>query len=228
MPAQVEGTVELEVHLKPGRVKEDGDLSIAVGAFAFEINGARQTFAGTTSQAVTDNTTNYVFLNEAGAFTVQTSGWNDNVEIRLARVITSGGFITKIMEERVLLAAALDNELAFDSSNGVSSTTLTTWQEKLSVVTPSLPAGTYRVHWNLELKHSDDVDANFAEARLHWNDTTEIARCQNRLSRYDHRGGYSADALGAGVQQFDLDYRAQGGGTASVRRAKIMIERMGV
>lgn len=105
MPVETSGTLVQEIQLADGRVKRDGDLSIAIDAFNYELNGTRQTYGGGVGQAVTDDDTSFVFLDVVGNLVVQTSGWSGATEIRLARVVAVGGLISQIVNERSVLCA---------------------------------------------------------------------------------------------------------------------------
>ena len=106
MPAQIEGTVTQELHIADGRVKMDGDLTIGIDAFNYEIDGVRSKYNGATAQAVTDDDTSYVYLDSSGTLVINTTGWPGDVHLRLARVVATSGIISQILNERVFLAAA--------------------------------------------------------------------------------------------------------------------------
>lgn len=106
MPVNVEGTVSLQVELGTGEVKKHPDpLKINVLPFKYDVGGRRGTYAGVLAQAVTDNDTSYVYLSEAGALVVNTTGFPTATHIPLARVVAANGEIVAINEERVLLAS---------------------------------------------------------------------------------------------------------------------------
>lgn len=99
---------DVAVIIRDGVVREDGDLSIAVERFFFDLGGVKGEFVGAIQQAVTDSTTNFVFLNSGGTLSINTTGYPGTVHIRLARVITSSGVILKIFPERAVLTTAQD------------------------------------------------------------------------------------------------------------------------
>lgn len=226
MPAQVFGTIVQELQIADGNVAMDGDLSIAVQAFPYEIDGNRQMFAGAIGQSVTDDATNYVFIDNEGSLEIQTTGWATTTHIRLARVVAVDGLITQILNERVFLAAEMDKEVNYNAEEGESTTTSTSWQQKVSLTTPSLPAGTYMVHWYAEVKHSNSTMNEYSEVRCRANDTIELGFCAWAFPVYDDFGGFRVVELGAGVQTLDIDFRMQGDGTAYIRRARLMMWRI--
>ena len=72
---------------------EDGDLEFSVRAGRhFDADGALASYAGATAEALTNNQTNYIYLDEAGALQVNTTGFpTDEVLWPLATILTAGG-----------------------------------------------------------------------------------------------------------------------------------------
>jgi len=109
------GEVEVtnEVTLAPnaviydGAIVEDGDLSVKVNGFYYNLDGAYGRYVGSSVNAVADNDTNYLYLNNSGILVVSTTGYPlSGSYIQLGRVVTSGGFIIRIFLERPLLSAS--------------------------------------------------------------------------------------------------------------------------
>lgn len=114
MPFSI-GEVEVvnEVSLAPsavlydGAVVNDGDLTVKVNGFYFDMQGTKGKYAGSCSNPVADNTTNYVYLDNALSLVINTTGYPGFLaHIRLARVVTSGGYVVRIILERALMTAA--------------------------------------------------------------------------------------------------------------------------
>lgn len=105
----IDGPVGLAVLLKPGAITSQGGLSIGVGSFDYDLAGTKGIFAGAVSVALTDNTTNYVYLDQAGALQVNTTGYpaSNTVHIRLATITTAGGVVTNCQDTRALLTSAI-------------------------------------------------------------------------------------------------------------------------
>lgn len=223
---EVHGQVTMEVALVAGQVKPDGDLSFGVASFAFEVSGVKRRFAGATSVPVTDNATNYVYIGDDGDMEVTTSGWPDANHLRLARVVALNGLISQVIDERVVLAAEIDREINNGAEENQSSTTSTVWQQKLRLTTEDIPNGTYIVQWYAETKHSDTVLTNYIEVRVEVNDTTEIGINAWPYPAWEEFSGFMVATITGGVQNIDLDYRVQGSGTATIRRARIILWRI--
>lgn len=227
MPVTVQGTVDLDAYAAPGRVKMHQDLSIMVNPFSYEVDGKRQFYAGVMGQVVTDNTMNYVYLDKSGTLQVNTTGFPEESHVRLARVSTQpAGLIRDIIDERVFLTAALDLEITFASSQGESSTPSTDWQQKLRLTTPDLPEGDYLIEWYAEMKHSNSTLNEYIEARIELNDDTEIGYSAWSFPAWDDFSGMAFAEGISGVKTFDMDFRAQGGGTAYLRRARMLFRRL--
>lgn len=110
------GEVEVtnEVSLAPssvlydGAVVADGDLTVLVNFFYYDLAGVKGKFCGVVAQPITDNTVNYVYLDSSANLQINTTGYPSSslVHIRLARVVADTGFIVRVILERALLTAA--------------------------------------------------------------------------------------------------------------------------
>lgn len=228
MPTQVEGTIEFVQHIADGRVVQSGNLAISIMPFNYEVDGKRAEFVGVTNQAVTDNASNYVYVDHEGNLQVTTVGWPDNTHVRLALVTASGGVIIAIQNKRVFLVAALDKEINYESDEAIDTTALTDWQEKLKLSVVGIPVGIYLIQWYCEMKHSNNTLSEYAEARVMVDDTTEIGQSLWPYGNYEDMAGFRVYDVGsAGDHEFDIDFRVQGGGTAYIRRARLFLWRIG-
>ena len=113
------------------------------------------------------------------------------------------------------------------NSDGESSTTSGTFQQKLRVTTPSLPSGTYRIGFYYEWHKSGLTDF---VSRVQVNDTTDIMSGFEEApdagtDQWFVRGGFGY-YTGSGVLNIDLDYHAGGSDTARIRRARLEIWRV--
>jgi hypothetical protein len=107
MPVDVSGSsVIMEAKFLDGLVRRDRDLSVKIDPFRWEIDGSYGLFAGVNDESVADNDTNYVYMNSSGTLVVNVSGWPGTIHLRLARVVTSGGQIQTIHDERVIVNTA--------------------------------------------------------------------------------------------------------------------------
>lgn len=212
--------------LEPGLVRPDGDLSVAILRFNYELDGVRSSYAGAINQALTDDAWNYIFLDWDGSLNINTTGFPTTTHIRLARVHTQDGGIVAIDDERVLLSAGIDKAVTKQTAEGQDSTTSTDWQQKLRLTLTDIDEGTYVVQWYCELRHSNNDAAERAEMQVEVGDTTQIGYSIWPYNIFEDSGGFAVYDFSAGSYTIDLDYRQQGGGTAYIRRARMLVWRI--
>ncbi len=117
------------------------------------------------------------------------------------------------------------------SSDGVSSTTVVTFQEKLTFVTSALEEGTYRIGWSAEA--SPFLKLSGIEVRVRHGATIIaapfIAEEKGFLNGYFYSVGnfYYPPGTISGAQTIDIYFRAESAGdTVQIRRARIEIWRV--
>ena len=115
------------------------------------------------------------------------------------------------------------------SSETDSSTTSTTYQQKLRMTTLSLPSGTYRIGWYYEAQHRDDRDDFMGRVQI--NDTTTLMEHQleskdNGSDQWCPVSGFYYHT-GSGVLNIDIDYASSvNAKTSVIRRARLEIWRV--
>lgn len=111
-----------------------------------------------------------------------------------------------------------------NSSEGVSSTTSSGYQNKVTLTTPSLPAGTYRIEWYLEMKNDSSTGG---ESRCVVNGTERGLVHTDTSIDNDYHGysGFYEEVYTAGVRTHSIEFRA-GGGTTDIRRARLVTWRV--
>jgi hypothetical protein len=114
------------------------------------------------------------------------------------------------------------------SSESQSNTTSESFQNKLTMTTPSLPAGKYRIGWYAEM-----LGANTGvswEMRVQLDDTTNL--CLPLKEPRDSTdwfpvSGMAYQTLSAATHTIDIDFRSEDAGvTTSIRRARLEIWRV--
>jgi len=102
------------------------------------------------------------------------------------------------------------SEYNYNSSEGESSTTSNTPQEKLTLSMTDLPSGKYYIQWQFESMTDDDKDSSFA-ARVQLDNTTDIAELDGGAGNKwnedywnQSSGFYEADL--DGDHDIDIDY----------------------
>ncbi|HUX00311.1 MAG TPA: hypothetical protein VMY35_04960, partial [Phycisphaerae bacterium] len=96
-----------------GRVTDAGGLNVTVGAGGFyETDGSLTDWSKDASYALTDNATNYVYVNSSGTIAHSTSAFPAEC-VPLAVVVTSGGDISSVTDKRrpyyLLLESSIDH-----------------------------------------------------------------------------------------------------------------------
>lgn len=109
-------------------------------------------------------------------------------------------------------------------STGVSTTTNTTYVEKLTMTTDNLSLGTYRIGYSCEVQNNH---INGGNVRVELDNTTELGSVytDKTNSGYYNYSGFKY-YTGSGVHTIDIDYQANSG-TTSIRRARLEIWKIG-
>lgn len=99
---QLERINEILAGARELQVVSEGTLDVGVYPGSYLLGGTRKTFTGATGQTLTNNATNYVYLDASNALQVSTSSFPASVteSFPLAEVVTSGGAITSITDRR--------------------------------------------------------------------------------------------------------------------------------
>jgi len=104
------------------------------------------------------------------------------------------------------------SEYDYAESEGESSTTSDSYQQKLRLTTGTVPAGTYRIGWSFEYSSTEDkVDCGF---RIELDDTTAINEIvpppKKKYSdgAYDILSGFKHTSLTNASHIIDVDYKA--------------------
>ena len=119
------------------------------------------------------------------------------------------------------------SEFQQSSSDSESSTTSTTFVQKMRMTTSSLPSGTYRIAWYYEWRLT--ITTNDFKAQVQINDTITLMEHQQEPQdsgddQYNNHSGFYY-STGSGVLNIDIDY-SSGSGTAYIRRARLEIWRV--
>jgi len=158
----------------------------------------------------------YSTLDGARAYTAPVSGQDPTLDNHL---------VTKSYADSLSGAGGtFGSEYQEAVSEGESSTTSSSYQQKLRMTTISLPAGDYMIQYNWEF--NGDNDHGFSRAQL--DDSTDLAEDRYDSSQvgYIIISGFALESL-SGVHTIDIDFRANSGGdTMLIRRARIALWRV--
>jgi hypothetical protein len=111
----------------------------------------------------------------------------------------------------------------FFSSNSISTTTSTTFQNKINATTLPLGSGQYAIFWALEYTNENNNQSAEIQVLL---SSQQIASDQSSFGsgsagQYTIRSAVFLTDVISGVQTFQIQFRRVSGGTAAIRRATI-------
>lgn len=118
-------------------------------------------------------------------------------------------------------------EFQIEEDNSLSSTASTTYVPKLTLTTPSLPAGTYKVSWSASVGHTANQTTN-VRCILDGIDTlSEVGVAIAAGGTSTLQGSFTTRVLTSGVHNIAIEYsRIAGGGNATIEQARIEIHRV--
>jgi hypothetical protein len=115
------------------------------------------------------------------------------------------------------------------SSDGESTTTSTTYQQKLRLTYNAPSNATYRIGWYAELNEPETgiFSNRLCLGRVQVDDTTTLAEVQVGATRdiWEVFSGFALVALTSGNHDIDIDYASNESGTVGIRRARIEVWR---
>jgi len=166
-----------------------------------------------------DDHTQYTLVSGTRAFTGTVGGVTPTQDSHLA----TKGYVDSF-------APIFGSEYDYASSEGESSTTNTSPQEKVSLSLTSVPAGKYRIDYSFEGSSDDDKNSVFA-ARVQIDDTTTICETGTGAAKgledyyLPFTGFYEATLSGS--HDIDIDYWDDvGTAGVNIRRARISVFRI--
>lgn len=124
-----------------------------------------------------------------------------------------------------ILTGVFGSQYFYAENDSISTMTSTTFQQKLRLTTPSIPAGTYRIGWSYQWNH--DSTNNGFEGRVQIDDSTEIQyhqqEPQDSAGTFGSTGtdqkhtssGFKNVVLSSGVHFVDVDFRTNAAGVES-------------
>lgn len=112
------------------------------------------------------------------------------------------------------------NVTSYEESESESTTTLTSYQTKIEMTTPSLQSGTYRIGYYYEI--SNGLIAAISSSKVTINGTTISEPSFDCNGDYISAYGFKQEAL-SGVNSIKIEYKTSALGSAKIRRARIEI-----
>ncbi|MFH1714696.1 MAG: hypothetical protein ABH857_00655 [Elusimicrobiota bacterium] len=174
----------------------------------------------------TDSSSNVVTLDPNSAETIDGIATRDiKFENSAIEVVNNGTNCSLIGDY-----SRFGKSFIYSVSDALSTTTSTTFQEKLSMSAEGLTEGTYRISWSYAWYHTSAFN-NF-EARLQQDNTTNLMLHTQEpqdaaTTQRNYASGYTITTLTAGNHTFDIDYRTNSNGvTSGIAEARIEIYRV--
>lgn len=148
-------------------------------------------------------------------------------DIFLIEDSAAAGAKKKLQFANVIGGVIFGKDYTAQASEGESTTTSASWQDKVTLTTPAL-TGVYRVNWYVEIKTS--ASNKFPQARV-YNDTdgVELGFGQRTFSNaeiYDNFSGYANVTFTGVAKTIKLQFANTSGGTTTVRRARLSVWRV--
>ena len=119
------------------------------------------------------------------------------------------------------------SDYQFENDESESATTSTTFQNKLTLTTPSIPAGNYKITAHAEITNDSGDKPVVVQIVLDGSLTNDFFYAPKFEDEYLPFQSFASTALIAGVHDIDIDFAATSeGGTAKIRRARLEIFRV--
>lgn len=113
------------------------------------------------------------------------------------------------------------------SSDGQSTTALTSYQNKLSLITPTIPSGTYMVMWNAQLGNATNAAKSKVRCTIDAVSAGEIFVTGSGTGEYQSFSGFKKVPLTNAAHTIEIDHAALTG-TSEISNARIMLHRVGI
>jgi hypothetical protein len=117
-----------------------------------------------------------------------------------------------------------NNHTYYNDSEGESTTSSTSWQNKVILTFTPVKAGDYIIEWYAEIY--PDISGENADIRVIDPDTNEIGFQSEFENSYQAVSGFIKQTLTATSKTFTLQYRGSGIGSAHIRRSRLLARRV--
>jgi len=129
--------------------------------------------------------------------------------------------------DKDVLLSVFGSEYGYAESLALSTTTSPTYQQKLLLTTPSLPAGDYHIQWSYESGNDSAEAATVTRVRV---DSTILSEPSSKIGNNAdpsdwQYGGFTKATLTAAVHTIDI-YHKRDAGTARIKNARLTIWRI--
>lgn len=156
----------------------------------------------------------------AGRVNVAVDGGTDEIRIDVNEGSLDIGNMTGVID-----ITHLDNQSNDAVDNTKSTTVSTSFQNKLSLVTPVLQAGDYMVMYTADVGNATDTNKTAVRATIDAVDASVGTYVGTGVDEFQSWGGWRHINLTAATHTINIDYRALAG-TAEIQNARIILHRM--
>ena len=150
----------------------------------------------------------------------------DNVEASLSNGLASDSVQGQLDE---LAANVFGDEFQVFESDGTSSTTSATYQNKINSTTTNLPSGDYIIMYSAEIGNENNNKSIICQARCLIGGTI-VGQVEDRSSSPDDNAFVSFSGIKklslSGVTTVQIQYRRVKNSTATIRRARVVLWRV--
>ena len=184
----------------------------------FKFNPATVTTGTTRTFSVPDADTTFVGTDVVQTVTNKTLDADNNTVTNLDN--------TSIKASAAIDVTKIDFNYQDSASDGQSTTALTSYQNKLSLVTPVIPAGTYMVMWSAQLGNATNAAKSKVRCTIDAAAVGEVFVTGSGTGEYQSFSGFKKTSLTNAAHTLEVDYAALTG-TAEIANARIMLHRIG-
>jgi hypothetical protein len=165
-------------------------------------------------------------VGSSNAYRIKSSTGPVLFAVRPKKIVANKPLEMKVLTASDIAPTRVDHAVLYmDETNGLTcvqengasgpNTTNSTFQTKLSLTTPSLPSGNYRLGWTAAIKGSGEV-----RARVDDGTTTYTSSSAITPTDFNSFGGFKHFTALSGVHTFNIKYRAISG-TATIKEARL-------
>ncbi len=131
-----------------------------------------------------------------------------------------------LWDKKDVSTSVFGDEYEYSSDEVESTTTSTTFQNKLTLITAALPAGDYHISWYCEINNSVAQQNTAARARINGVEVGFFERSSITANSYIAFSGIRKETLTNAAHTLDIEFKNSAGGTAKIRRTRIEIYRI--
>jgi len=196
--------------------KNKADLKLAIDN-AFPTNGVGSISATDLRTYLKDAVDSE--LNTEETADVSISGLSGNAGKHVAVNGTGDGL-------ELVSVSVYGSEYSYIESESEDTTSSTSFQNKVTLTTGTIPAGDYHIVWSYELRSSNSEETVKSQVLV---DTVEIgSHIVETKDGNEYRivSGFRKMTLTNAVHTVDIEYARDSGGTAKIRRARIELYRV--